>query len=188
MIIMGKIKEFVEEASDGGYVIVGGGQIKSGKRAGTLFKLDSSGNMQWNKNYTLTINSLLLTRDGGFALAGNTDEGFTLLVTDSNGDTTWNRTYAGGDFSAMVHTDDGGYAMASNIEKGYADVSPWSINDVMLIKTDSFGEIQWDRIYEFSKNYIVNSLAVFFIRYLIGNVKFFEGLGVDRPPHKVFCS
>jgi parallel beta-helix repeat protein len=159
----GDYASFVKETSDGGYTIVGGGDTKSGKPKRPIFKLDSSGNMQWSKNFTGTVPSGWLSiSEGGYALAIYEDESSNISVVDLSGDVLWTKTYTGGETSAIAHTKDGGYAMASNIEKGYADVSPWTVNDVMLIKTDSFGEIQWDRIYEFSKDdsfiYSVGSL------------------------------
>ncbi len=154
---------FVKETSAGGYTIVGGGNMKSGNPKRPIFKLDSSGNIQWNKNFTASVPSGWLSiSEGDYALVASEGEGSNVTLIDLNGDVVWTETYPSGIISAMVHTDDGGYAMASNVEKGYADVSPWSVNDVMLIKTDSFGEIHWDRVYEFSKDnlfiYSVGSL------------------------------
>lgn len=47
------------QSPDGGYVIAGS----------YLVKIDSSGNVQWNKTYG--GGSVVLTSDGGYAIAGS---------------------------------------------------------------------------------------------------------------------
>ena len=51
--------------------------------------------------------SLVVTADGGFALAG----GSLLVKTDEFGNMQWNQTYDGKIYS-LVTTSDGGYALA----------------------------------------------------------------------------
>ena len=67
-----------------------------------LVKTDSNGNMQWNKTYggssTEAPSSVVQTKDGGYALAGNTvtssagippNDDFWLVKTESNGNMQW---------------------------------------------------------------------------------------------------
>jgi len=57
----------------------------------------------------------------------------------------WERTYGGSDFdygTAVVQTSDGGYIVA-----GWTESFSIGESDVYLIKTDSFGDTVWSRIY-----------------------------------------
>jgi predicted secreted protein len=133
--------------SDGGYALAG--YTQSFGAGGTdfwLVKIDAFGNMQWNRTYGGTASevarSLVVTSDGGYAIAGiwnwtapfmPGDEDFWLVKTDSNGVMEWNRTYGGpgkDEAYSLVATSDGGYALAGGN---------------LLVKTDSFGNMQWNK-------------------------------------------
>jgi len=84
--------------------------------------------------------SLVLTSDGGYALAGMTEsfgaggDDFWLVKTDSYGNIKWNQTYGGTnrDYGfCLVQTSDGGYAFAGSTSSLGAGNS-----DVWLVKTD----------------------------------------------------
>jgi hypothetical protein len=93
------------------------------------------------------------TTDGGYIVVGQTHSfdafgggDVYLIKTDPNGNTVWNRTYGGfgGDLGWSVQqTTDGGYMVAGNT----ALIGPDPIVLVYLIKTDSFGDTLWTRIY-----------------------------------------
>jgi predicted secreted protein len=68
----------VEQMEDGDYAIVGvTSSFGAGGVDGWLFRTDSSGNMLWNRTYggagTEFLDDIILTSDGGYALAGFTD-------------------------------------------------------------------------------------------------------------------
>jgi len=98
------------------------------------------------------------TFDGGYIIAGYTksfgagDADVYLVKTYSLGDTLWTRNYGGihHDEGYSVHqTIDGGYIIAGNTG-WYFDISrvdTFYDADVYLIKTDSFGDTLWTRIY-----------------------------------------
>jgi hypothetical protein len=148
---------------DGGYALAG--YTRSFGVGGAdfwLVKTDSSGNQQWNRTYGETGNdyarSVVQTADGGYALAGytesfdmNSEDDFWLVKTDSSGNQQWNKTYGGrqyyrdyGDIAwSMVQAGDGGYVLAG---------LTWSYGiggngDFWLVKTDSFGNVQWNMTY-----------------------------------------
>ncbi|HZQ10767.1 MAG TPA: hypothetical protein VFD70_29585 [Anaerolineae bacterium] len=64
--------------SDGGYVLAGYSILQSGVE-GRLWKVNSSGNLAWQKAYTGSnqepINSIAATADGGYIAVGNTNFG-----------------------------------------------------------------------------------------------------------------
>ncbi len=135
-----------------------------------LVKVDASGNHQWNKTYAFHTPkytddyaySLVQTADEGYALAGwtETDPGFGiwLVKTDASGTHQWNKTYSSGPnydcaFS-LVQTGDGGYAMAGYANSTQSPEYTYSMSvpasyysDYWLIKTDSAGNVQWDRTF-----------------------------------------
>ena len=130
--------EDLESTSDGGYVLVGStDSFGAGRSDFWLIKVDSSGNMEWNKTYGGTMYdgaySVVKTSDGGYALAGTTQsfgaayDDFWLVKTDVNGDMEWNKTYGGAypDYGHTVEqTSDGKYIVAgatSSFGAGYLD-------------------------------------------------------------------
>ena len=109
----------------------------------------------WNRTYGGTGDemayALVAVSDGGFALAGYTGSfgvggaDFWLVKTDENGAMEWNITYGGtGDDEAfsLVETFDGGYAVA-----GYTDSFGAGAQDFWLVKTDRFGNEEWNMTY-----------------------------------------
>ena len=125
------------QTSDGGYAVVGLSNSKSSgvQARGYLFKLDSSGNMQWNQSYdTGNILVILQTKDGGYVLDGIGK----LIKTDSDGIVQW-ETHSSAYMASMVQTGDGGYALAGFIGDDIADF--W------LAKVDSTGTMLWNKTY-----------------------------------------
>jgi hypothetical protein len=115
--------------------------------------------MQWNKAYGGTgwdeAYALVQTGDSGYALAGYTTSfaigyfDFWLVKTDANGNALWNKTYGtmGSDKAqALVQTTDGGYALAG--WEGFSNESFGAgVFDFWLVKTDSSGNMQWNKAY-----------------------------------------
>jgi hypothetical protein len=144
------------QTNDGGYALAGRtASLGAGHYDFWLVKTDAAGNAQWSRTYGGTVwddaHALVQTTDGGYALAGTTQSfgaGYTdfwLVKTDELGNMQWNQTYGGTETDvaeALVQTGDGGYALAGNTMSfgaGYAD--SW------LVKTDSSGNMQWNRTY-----------------------------------------
>ncbi len=142
--------------TDGGYLMVG--QTNSWGAGGydlDVIKIDSLGNMQWNTTYGGVGNDkaygAVRTTDGGYAIAGNTDSygagliDYWLIKLDSAGIMQWNKTYGGtnGDAAfSLVQTSDGGYAVAGGqLSFGAGN------HDFWLVKTDTFGTMQWNQTY-----------------------------------------
>jgi len=135
----------VIQTNDGGYAIVGsiGEMFNASSYDALLVKTDASGKMQWNQTYGGTesdsANSVVQTRDGGYAIAGTTGEwsasgsSIWLVKTDASGKMQWNQTYGGDHGYSVVQTSDGGYAIAGGRT---------------IVKTDSLGNMQWNQTYE----------------------------------------
>jgi hypothetical protein len=89
---------------------------------------------------------VVATSDGGYALVCTIDPfDVWLAKIDALGNMEWNRTYGGTGpdwVSSMVATSDGGFAIVGGT---------WSFgagsSDFWLVKTDAFGNAEWNRTY-----------------------------------------
>jgi hypothetical protein len=104
------------------------------------------GGSEWDE-----ANAVIEIANGGFVIAGFTNsfgEGSSdifLIKTNSNGDSVWTKTYGGigWDVAESVdETQDGGYIIA-----GYTYSFGNGESDVYLVRTDSDGNILWERTY-----------------------------------------
>jgi predicted secreted protein len=140
----------IVQTSDGGYAISGDtASFGAGASDYWLIKIDSAGNMLWNKTYGGSLaeseNAMCQTTDGGYALGGVTSsfgaggQDFWLVKTDSSGNMQWNQTYGGTGTDNGIHvlqTGDGGYALAGGTYSfGAGD------RDFYFVKTDEFGVV-----------------------------------------------
>jgi len=146
----------VIQTNDTGYAVAGiTTSYGAGETDAWLVKTDSSGTMQWSQTYGGSGDdetySLVKTSDGGYALAGYTNssgaggDDFWLVKTNSSGSMVWNQTYGGtGDeqASSVIQTSDGGYALA-----GYTTSFGAGDYDFWLVRTDSSGNMLWNRTY-----------------------------------------
>lgn len=142
---------FVQQTSDGGYVVVGTVWATGGTDPEVyLVKTDVCGNDIWRKTFGCGStgipdggNCVQQTTDGGYIIAGLFQMSCLLMLkTDSNGNEQWKNTYCGVfDYASSVkQTSDGGYILVG----GYTAL-PGGQSDVWLIKTDANGVKQWDQ-------------------------------------------
>ena len=151
----------VLQTSDGGYLLTGYIEYFYGKELYDiwLIKTDPYGKEEWNRKYRRIGRErgweVEQTSDGGYIIVG-TIEYFTktrgkqypfdvwLIKTDSYGNEEWNKK-----FGRIIHSEgsysvnqtlDGGFILAGYIDDG-ENLNIW------LIKTDSEGNIQWERRY-----------------------------------------
>jgi hypothetical protein len=115
--------------------------------------------VEWSKRYGKTRsmqgagwlgNSVVQTKDGGFAIASTSDFGtgndanerLWLVKTDSTGNIEWNKTFGEQRVVAVsiVQTIDDGYAILGNLIIG-------GYGNAWLVKTDSNGNMQWNKSY-----------------------------------------
>ena len=141
----------VVQTSDGGYAIAGSTRsFGAGGSDFLLVRTDSMGNTEWNKTYggegENVANSVIQTSDDGYALAGRSAFDLWVVKTDSAGNMRWNKTYGSSDgsseASSIMQTGDGGYAIA-----GYTNFVPSFGGPFWLVKTDSAGNVLWNKTY-----------------------------------------
>jgi len=140
----------------GGFIIAGvTNSFGFGYFDAWLIRIDSNGNMLWSRTYGGAGNeelwSVIVTSDGGFAAAGWTTSfgagagDFWLIKTDASGNVEWNKTYGGKNFEAatcLKQTQDGGFVLV-----GYTYSYGAGGSDIWLIKTDKYGNAQWNMTY-----------------------------------------
>jgi len=145
---------YVEETTDGGYILSGEAQDSLSMMHLYLVKLDDTGNQQWSKLFrTLTESRVKQTPDGGYIIAGTTTGGGgnctgSLIKTDSLGNISWSNVYCDTYVEAFSLTDvqpttDGGYIVSGSVR------IPQTIfnADFFLMKTDSVGNLSWQTAY-----------------------------------------
>lgn len=134
-----------EQTIDGGYIIAGwtfspaDGDI-TGPISGTcpwIVKLDSAGNIIWDKCYNgkSYVYSLQQTTDGGFIIAG---VGYVTKL-DSSGNITWEKSHSAS-VRSVQQTTDGGF-----VAVGWVDVG--GFRDTWVVKLDASGNTTWERNY-----------------------------------------
>ncbi len=146
----------IQTTSDGGFIVAGTtDSFGAGGYDFLVLKLDSSGNIQWQKTYGAngddSATSIQATSDGGFIVTGATDsfgaglEDFWILRLDSSGNIVWQKTYGGSleDVATSIQaTSDGGFIVA-----GATDSFGAGSSDFWILKLDSTGhpmaEIVW---------------------------------------------
>jgi len=130
-----------------------------------LFKTTDDGTLIWEKIFQQPLYRTLatweeLTPDGGIIMTGRSNQDLVwppdsndviLIKCDSAGNIQWAKQYdSGKDELAFCvrNTFDGGFAMSA-----FHDAAPMSLAGTtyaMFIKTDSIGNIHWERSYEFA--------------------------------------
>lgn len=144
-----------------------------------VWKMDEKGTPEWQKSYggngVDLLQSVKLTRDGGFILAGTSSsdksgdkkenckgkEDFWVIKLDAKGGEIWQRTIGGSGqekLLSIAQTVDGGYILGGTSssnksepdEKGVEDKYGKTEDsrgslDYWVVKLDSKGEIKWQR-------------------------------------------
>ncbi|HSY75479.1 MAG TPA: T9SS type A sorting domain-containing protein [Bacteroidia bacterium] len=143
------------QTKDKGYALAGvTTSFGAGGKDMYLIKLDSSGNMQWNKTVGGTNDdvaySLLQTFDGGYAMAGYTTsfgaggKDFYVVKLDSLGNTMWTRTLGGTNddiAKSIIQTSYGDIVVA-----GTTISSVSGDNFTYLVRLDSTGKWKWSKL------------------------------------------
>ncbi|UCH65200.1 MAG: hypothetical protein JSW63_11415, partial [Ignavibacterium sp.] len=160
------IGKCVKQTIDGGYIIMGSkDDIDASKYYFWIIKTDSNGDTLWTKSPNDGNNDIGYyihqTTDSGYIIVGSRlieefgKRDVLLLKTDSFGNTLWTKTFRGNDWNegkSVQQTIDGGYIIL-----GGSGGDKWS-SDVLLIKTDSSGNILWLKTFGGNNHDIGNSI------------------------------
>lgn len=155
----------ISRTPDGGFIA--GGESSSfgpsGETDGWVFKLDSAGNLEWQRTvgsvYRDRVNFITPTADGGSIAAFQTFYPYAfvqyLVKFDAAGGVEWQRSYGQNKTygaHTVLQTADGGYLVEGRtyISTGY---------HVMLLKVDALGVPQWEKYYlartDFAETHVI---------------------------------
>jgi hypothetical protein len=153
----------IQQTTDGGYAIAGwtrsiDGDVNSANgNIGNfwLIKTNSVGLIQWEKTYPVpspgVCNSMKQTSDGGYILAGYRANDYYVVKVNSLGTLVWSKSFGGSGNDkcySVEQTTDNGYLLAGSSEnstKGNVYL-PILYRDVWIVKLNSNGEQQWQKI------------------------------------------
>ncbi len=144
------------QTSDGGYIVAGNSDVDSnGPEDIWVFKTDALGKQLWSKKiggpgYEEAY-GLCIAPDGGYIIAGfstsygsNTEDAL-MLKLDEDGNLLWSKNY-GGQLKdrafGVSNTPDGGF-MLTGLTYSFRD----TLGDMLLIKTDQYGNQLWMKSY-----------------------------------------
>jgi hypothetical protein len=134
------------QTSDGGYIVVG--YTRSFSVGGSdiwLIKVDSNGNMEWDKTFGSPNNesgyAVKQTIDGGYIVTGEISQGTTypqthvcLIKTNDKGELQWEKTYFSGVGLDVCQIDDEGYVVVGDF-----------YDNKNLMKVDKDGNEMWNK-------------------------------------------
>lgn len=159
----------IQKTLDGNFIIAGiTWSFGNGFTDIYLVKIDIDGNLIWSKTIGDSggngANWIEVTSDGGFIITGTTqisvsDTNLYLVKTDSYGDVTWSKSF--GDQAldigySVKQTSDGGYIVTGFFKSSYE-----AGTDLWVIKTDSEGNLSWDKKYGWEKGDEGKSIALY---------------------------
>jgi len=147
--------DIIQARDSSGYVIIGStDSYGAGNTDLYCLKISLNGGLVWSKTFGGVEfdvgSSIAQTLDGGYIITGNTysygngGSDVYLIKTNATGDTIWTRTYGGSDW-------DGGSSVLQAADNGYIIVglttSYSTYGQVYFIKTNSYGDTVWTRLY-----------------------------------------
>jgi hypothetical protein len=116
----------IEEIAHGGYIVSG-----TKDNNVSIWKLNASGKIDWEKTYSCNTGYVIQTTDGGYVIVGSRSEDETILIkTDAMGKESWTKTLNGGQTVSLTNTSDGGYLIGQS---------------QLVTKTDATASIQWSK-------------------------------------------
>ncbi len=144
----------IKETQDGGYIIVGYSNSFAPYYDVYIIKTYSNGDIVWTKTIGGDFEDYgrdVIEVSDGYVLCGYTqsfgsgNDDLYIVKINLNGDSLWAKFYGGTDYDA-------GYSIVENsnnelIITGYTHSYGAGFEDVYLVKTDSYGNIIWQKEY-----------------------------------------
>ncbi|MEP7170252.1 MAG: T9SS C-terminal target domain-containing protein, partial [Bacteroidota bacterium] len=162
----------IAQTNNKGYIVVGISESIDGDVTGNhggwdswVLKLDSLGNLEWQKSYggssTEAMQSVVQTNDGGYIATGYTwsndgnvtanfgNADYWTIKLDSSGNLQWQKSFGGSSSElalAVLQSTDGNYEIGGWSESNNGNVTGnHGTEDYWVIKLDSSSNIQWEK-------------------------------------------
>ncbi|MDR2353255.1 MAG: T9SS C-terminal target domain-containing protein [Deltaproteobacteria bacterium] len=166
------IAKSIKTTSDGGYIIAGDSDSNDGDVTGNhgkidywIVKLDSHGNMLWQKSLGGSLwdyaNAIKITLDGGYIIAGDSSSNdgdvkgnhggrdYWIVKIDSQGEIKWQKSFGGRGLESardIQQTFDSGFIIVGESSSNERDLTVNKGNyDAWIVKVDSLGTLQWQK-------------------------------------------
>jgi hypothetical protein len=150
----------LKQTSDNGYILLGRTDENESEinfQNAWFIKIDNDGNILWNitlnkdNNSNLIINSIQITKNNNYIITGSIENIYGdkcqiyLAKIEKSGIVQWEKIYKGYDAT--------GYCVQPTIDKGYIIVGTtyskaWDNYNIILLKTDRNGLIQWRKDFD----------------------------------------
>jgi hypothetical protein len=130
-----------------------------------ILKISSAGLLIWEKSFGGTEidepRAITTTNDGNFIVVGDTRSSDTnvsinngaadlwMIKIATDGSLIWEKTIGGTSFDvarSISNTQDNGFVIAGSSRSSNADFTNQGQNDAWVLKVDSVGEIEWQKI------------------------------------------
>ncbi len=146
---------FINKTNDGNFIICGETEPELNNKDGFISKIDTSGNIIWNKQFMLLQNQYLKyceqTSTGDIIACGaaNDSSGYYddwAVKLNSSGDLIWMKNYgtSANEYADQIReTPDGNYILTADVR----NINTNNSYDIELFKLDSAGNIIWDKIF-----------------------------------------
>lgn len=168
-----------------------------------IVRIDSAGNKIWDKDFGGVdydyLNTMIATSDGGYLLGGisaspaggdktqNSWGGwdFWIIKIDSAGNKLWDKDYGGTDhdyLNDIAQTADGGFLIGGyslSDVSGDKSQARWGLYDLWVVKTDSAGNLQWEKDFGGYDNEYLNSVLPVAGGYVLAGISS-SGIGGDK--------
>lgn len=165
----------VKQTTDGGFVVAGYSSSNNGDITGNhgsatdywILKLDSSGNLQWQKALGGSSNErafeIQQTSDGGYVIAGDTNSSNSgdvssvglgardlwIIKLGDTGNIIWDKRFGGSaeDYAySVAQTSEGGYIVSGTTTSNNGNIIfNNGQGDFWILKLDSSGNLQWQK-------------------------------------------
>jgi hypothetical protein len=147
----------LQQTTDGGYILLAKVlNVDESDSDIRFIKTDVEGNTVWDKSYGGLVNDdptyIIESSDGGFVATGTYNyRDIFLFKLDSNGDLLWQNLYTDLEKTnsqdmytskCVQQTYDGGYIIAGSYYS-----KNQNLMQTLLLKTDNYGVIQWNKTY-----------------------------------------
>ena len=147
----------IQQTTDGGYVVAGYTAQSINENFDLLvLKLDSNGNITWNKTYGVSgsenSRDIQQTLDGGYIVAGYVESvgdettDFWILKLDESGNVTWEKSYgvSHNQYCSIYRRD---LRRRIHCSRSYLTFLKIIADDCFIINLDRNGDVSWQKTY-----------------------------------------